>query len=131
MLSIPPAPGTPDLTCPCPLLPPPVRAAVRFTLPDDLAGGDGDAPGSGGAAGKPGKRKRGAAGSAGEEPSKKRGRKKGGDAAAAKDAAAAAGGSAAGLLEGEDGDGPVLWRVNYDEFNRRWVGFSEGRWGAV
>lgn len=50
------------------------------------------------------------------EPSKKRGRKKGGA-----DAAADAGGSA-GLGLGEEDDdpiAPVLWRVNYDEFNRR------------
>lgn len=56
------------------------------------------------------------------EPAKKKGRKKdGGDAAAA-----AAAGEAAGA-DGKDGDKEpehVLWRVNYDEFNRRWAGWQ-------
>ncbi len=53
------------------------------------------------------------------EPAKKKGRKKaGGDAAAAAADEAAAGGGQEGSREPE----PVLWRVNYDEFNRRWAG---------
>lgn len=50
------------------------------------------------------------------EPAKKKGRKKAGA-----DAAAAAADEEAGA-GGRDGDkepAPVLWRVNYDEFNRR------------
>lgn len=60
------------------------------------------------------------------EPSKKRGRKKTGDAAqAAADTpaatAAGASGKSSGAGAGEREEEPVLWRVNYDEFNRRWV----------
>ncbi|KAL4446224.1 hypothetical protein ABPG77_003031 [Micractinium sp. CCAP 211/92] len=96
---------------------------VRFQLSADL-GGDAALIGSEAAAEKQaGKRKRGKD-AAGEEPSKKRGRKKAGDAAqAAADTPAAAAGGASGKSSGAGAGGkeeePVLWRVNYDEFNRR------------
>ncbi|PRW61528.1 DNA-directed RNA polymerase III subunit RPC3 isoform A [Chlorella sorokiniana] len=87
----------------------------RFQLPADLLGGQ---PGKAGdeyaGSGKAGdKRKRGKD-AAGEEPAKKKGRKKADAAAAAADEATAAGGK-----DGEKEAESVLWRVNYDEFNRR------------
>ncbi|KAL4423849.1 hypothetical protein ABPG75_001150 [Micractinium tetrahymenae] len=96
---------------------------ARFQLSADL-GGDAALIGSEAAAEKQaGKRKRGKDATA-EEPAKKRGRKKAGDAgqAAAETAAAeaaAAGAKSAGVAAGQNEEEPVLWRVNYDEFNRR------------
>lgn len=60
------------------------------------------------------------------EPAKKRGRKRAGDAgqaAAEASAAHAAGpnGKSPGAAAGEKDEELVLWRVNYDEFNRRRV----------
>lgn len=95
---------------------------VRFQLSADL-GGDAALIGSEAAAEKQaGKRKRGKDAAA-EEPAKKRGRKKAADAAQAAAEAnaaapAAAGGKSPGAA-GEKDEEPVLWRVNYDEFNRR------------
>eukprot|EP00887_Chlorella_sp_A99_P004674 scaffold4.g4674.t1 len=84
----------------------------RFKLPPDFFASAGeqaanDAPAPGG------KRKRGKA-AAGEDPPAKRGRKK---AVATAAAAAGAGPSAEGGEELCSAD--ILWRVNYEEFNRR------------
>ncbi|PSC73409.1 DNA-directed RNA polymerase III subunit RPC3 [Micractinium conductrix] len=91
---------------------------VRFQLLDDLSGGGG----SGAAAAvdkqdKPASKRKRGRDAAAEEPAKKKGRKKGGGDDAGGAAAAAASPRAAGAAQGE-GE-PVLWRVNFDEFNRR------------
>lgn len=92
---------------------------VRFRLPSELMSPSGDAVEVDAQAKPAGKRKRGgkdAAAASSEEPAKKRERKKAGEAGAE-------GGSAASLpaqaAAAGDEEAPVLWRVNYDEFNRR------------